>query len=365
MGHAALQDIVSSGRRLSFDEAVALYNEAPLLELGRAAHAVRLRKHPEPVVTYVIDRNINYTNVCYVDCAFCAFYVRPGVEEDARGERAYVLPHEEIGKKIDETKALGGTQILLQGGHHPDLKIDYYEDLFRYIKKNHPIHLHALSPPEVMHIVKVSKITLDEALDRLIEAGLDSIPGGGAEILTDRVREVTAPRKATAQEWLDVMEAAHRKGLRTTATMMFGSVDTVEDRVEHLLKLRDLQDRTGGFTAFICWAYQRPGPENHALGLDLEARDTSAHTYLKTLALARLVLDNFENLQSSWVTMGHGVGQLSLQFGSNDFGSLMIEENVVSRAGVDYCMSLEYLEHLILDTGYTPKRRNMFYEVLN
>lgn len=347
------------GHRLTSEEALELYEQADFFDLGQAAHAVRLEKHPDLQVTYIIDRNINYTNICYTDCAFCAFYERPGSKD------GYTHSHEVIGKKIEETLALGGTQILMQGGHNPELKIDYYESLFAFIKQNYEIHLHALSPPEIMHIVKVSKISLDEALDRLIAAGLDSIPGGGAEILTERVRKEIAPKKATTDEWLTVMEAAHEKDLRTTATMMFGSLDTPEDRIEHLFRLRDLQDKTGGFTAFICWAYQRPGPENHALGMDLEARDTSAMTYLRTLALSRLVLDNFDNLQSSWVTMGHGVGQAALQFGANDFGSLMIEENVVSAAGADYCMSLKTLKRLIADTGFTPKRRNMVYELLD
>lgn len=365
MNTASLLDRAAQGKRLSFDEAARIYRDAPLLELGRAAHEARMRKRPGDIVTYIIDRNINYTNVCYTDCGFCAFYVRPGVEEDWRGEKSYVLPFEVIGEKIEETKRLGGTQILLQGGHHPDLRIEYYEKLFRYIKEKHPIHIHGLSPSEVEHIMKVSKLSLDETLDRLIAAGLDSIPGGGAEILTERVRRVIAPKKATAETWLGVMEAAHRKGLRTTATMMFGTVDTIEDRVEHLLKLRDLQDKTGGFTAFICWAYQHAGKDNHTLKLDVPAHDVSAHVYLKTLALARLVLDNFDNFQSSWVTMGHGVGQAALQFGANDFGSLMIEENVVARAGAIYGMSLETLERLIRATGFVPKRRNMFYEVLH
>jgi cyclic dehypoxanthinyl futalosine synthase len=350
---------ILEGGRLGFEEAVSLYREAPMLELGRAAHAVRLRMHPEPLVTYIIDRNINYTNVCYTDCAFCAFYARPGDVE-----KGYVLPHHVIGAKIDETLAMGGTQILLQGGHHPDLGIEYYESLFRYIKENHPIHLHALSPSEIEHISKVSRLSLDETLDRLIAAGLDSIPGGGAEILTSRVRERIAPKKTDAASWLGVMERAHRKGLRTTATMMFGSVDTVEDRVEHMLRVRELQDKTGGFTAFIVWPYQRPGPEKHALGLDVPALDASAVTYLKTLALARLVLDNVDNFQSSWVTMGHAVGQLSLQFGANDFGSLMIEEHVVSAAGACYEMDVALLERLVRDAGFEPRRRNMFYQIL-
>ena len=310
-------------------------------------------KHPDGIVTYIIDRNVNYTNVCVARCNFCAFY-RPVGHSDG-----YVLGFEEIFRKIDETRAIGGVQLLLQGGHNPDLPIEWYEDLFRSVKARYPdFKLHALSPPEVIHLSRTSKLAVPVVIDRLIAAGLDSIPGGGAEILVDRVRKLlNCYTKASADEWLDVMRHAHRAGLRTTATMMYGTVETDEERLEHLLRLRALQDETGGFTAFITWSYQ---PEHTERG----GSEATGIDYLRTLAIARLVLDNFDNLQASWVTQGGKVGQLSLAFGANDMGSVMIEENVVRAAGAAYCMDEVEIVRNVEDAGFVAKRRNMHYDVL-
>jgi cyclic dehypoxanthinyl futalosine synthase len=353
---AALAPIVArtrAGERLNADEALALYARAPLHMLGGLADEVRWRRHPEPVVTYIIDRNVNYTNVCVARCNFCAFYRPVGSGE------GYVLGFDEIFRKIDETIAVGGVQLLLQGGHNPDLPLQWYEDLFRAVKAKYPrFKLHALSPPEIIHISRLSGLDAASVIERLVAAGLDSVPGGGAEILVDRVRRrLNCYGKATAGEWLDVMRLAHRAGLRTTATMMYGSVETIEERIEHLLRLRALQDETGGFTAFITWSYQ---PEHTELGLE----QATGVDYLRTLAIARLVLDNFDNLQSSWVTQGGKVGQLSLAFGANDMGSVMIEENVVRAAGAAYCMDEVEIVRNIEDAGFQPKRRNMHYEIL-
>jgi len=342
---------VLDGQRLSREDGVALLRDGDLIELGMLADAVRFRLHPEPVVTYIIDRNINYTNVCTAQCAFCAFY------RDVPSKEGYVLTKEELGRKIEETIALGGRQILLQGGLHPDLGIEYYEGLFRWIKASYPIWIHGLSPAEVQHIVRTSKLTLEEALRRLMAAGLDSIPGGGAEILSDRVRNVIGIAKGSTAQWLQVMETAHRLGMKTTATMMFGHVETLEERIEHLLHLRDLQDRTGGFTAFIAWTFQ---PENTALAGD----ELSSFQYLRTLAVARVVLDNFPNVQASWVTQGSKIGQVSLRFGANDFGSLMIEENVVSAAGSHFRLTEAEIARNIQDAGFVPKRRAMDYTIV-
>src|SRR5687767_11389206 len=317
------------------------------------ADAVRQQKHPDGLVTYIIDRNVNYTNVCVARCNFCAFYREVGHAE------GYVLGFEEIFKKIEETRALGGVQLLLQGGHNPDLPLAWYEDLFRAVKQRFPdFKLHALSPPEVLHISRMAKLPVADVIARLIAAGLDSIPGGGAEILVDRVRKLlNCYSKASADEWLDVMRHAHRAGLRTTATMMYGTVETDEERLEHMLRLRALQDETGGFTAFITWSYQ---PEHTERG----GTEATGVDYLRTLAIARLVLDNFDNLQASWVTQGGKVGQLSLAFGANDMGSVMIEENVVRAAGASYCMDEVEIVRNVEDAGYVPKRRNMHYDVL-
>jgi cyclic dehypoxanthinyl futalosine synthase len=346
-------DKVRAGERVSADEALALYHGASLPLLGELADGIRARKHPEGVVTYIIDRNVNYTNVCVARCNFCAFYRPVGSGE------GYVLGFEEIFGKIDETIALGGGQLLLQGGHNPDLPIEWYEDLFRAVKQRYPtFRLHALSPPEVIHLTRMTKLSVPEVIDRLIAAGLDSIPGGGAEILVDRVRKLlNCYGKATADEWLGVMREAHHKGLRTTATMMYGHVETVEERLEHMLRLRELQDETGGFTAFIAWSYQ---PEHTELG----GGEATGIEYLRMLSLGRIVLDNFPSLQASWVTQGGKVGQLSLAYGSNDMGSVMIEENVVRAAGASYCMDEVEIVRNIENAGFVAKRRNMHYDIL-
>jgi cyclic dehypoxanthinyl futalosine synthase len=339
--------------RVSARDAIDLYLNAPTSELGGMADSVRARRHPDGIVTYIIDRNVNYTNVCVARCNFCAFYRPVGSDE------GYVLGFDDVFRKIDETVAVGGVQLLLQGGHNPDLPLQWYEDLFRAIKQRYPdFRLHALSPPEVIHLSRLAQLPVPAVIDRLIAAGLDSIPGGGAEILVDRVRKLlNCYNKATADEWLDVMRHAHRAGLRTTATMMYGSVDTPEERIEHLLRLRELQDETGGFTAFITWSYQ---PEHTELG----GMEATGVDYLRTLATARIVLDNFDNLQASWVTQGGKVGQLSLAFGANDMGSVMIEENVVRAAGAAYCMDEVEIVRNIENAGFVPKRRNMHYEIL-
>jgi len=353
MNLKAFEERIAGGGRLTGDEALQLYRHSPTYWLGRMADAVRRRKHPDGQVTYIIDRNVNYTNVCVARCNFCAFYREVGSSD------GYVLGFDEIFRKIEETRALGGVQLLLQGGHNPDLPIAWYEDLFRAVKQRFPdFKLHALSPPEVIHLSRMSKLAVPDVIDRLIAAGLDSIPGGGAEILVDRVRKLlNCFNKASADEWLDVMRHAHEKGLRTTATMMYGTVETDEDRLAHMLRLRDLQDETGGFTAFITWSYQ---PEHTERG----GREATGIEYLRTLAIARLVLDNFDNLQASWVTQGGKVGQLSLAFGANDMGSVMIEENVVRAAGASYCMDEVEIVRNVEDAGFVAKRRNMHYDIL-
>ncbi len=349
----ALAQKVVDGHRLDAAEALALYRQASTLRLGRLADLVRARKHPGRIVTYIIDRNVNYTNVCVAKCNFCAFYRAVGADG------GYVLGFDEIFRKIDETIAVGGGQLLLQGGHNPDLPIGWYEDLFGAVKARYPdFRLHALSPPEVLHISRLSQLSVPAVIDRLVAAGLDSIPGGGAEILVDRVRTLLhCYSKASADEWIGVMRYAHRAGLRTTATMMYGTVETDEERIEHLMRLRALQDETGGFTAFITWSYQ---PEHTERG----GTEATGVEYLRTLALSRIVLDNFDNLQASWVTQGGKVGQLSLAFGANDMGSVMIEENVVRAAGASYCMDEVEIVRNVEDCGFTPKRRNMHYEIL-
>jgi cyclic dehypoxanthinyl futalosine synthase len=348
-----ITDKVRAGVRLDADEALELYRHAPTALLGRLADEVRRRKHPERVVSYIIDRNVNYTNVCVAKCNFCAFYREVGSPD------GYVLGFDEVFRKIEETIAVGGVQLLLQGGHNPDLPLTWYEDLFRAVKSRYPdFKLHALSPPEVIHLSRLTPLPVPAVIDRLIAAGLDSIPGGGAEILVDRVRALLhCIGKATADEWIDVMRHAHHAGLRTTATMMYGTVETDEERLEHLLRLRALQDETGGFTAFITWSYQ---PDH----TELSGAEATGVDYLRTLALARLVLDNFDNLQASWVTQGGKVGQLSLAYGANDMGSVMIEENVVRAAGAAYCMDEVEIVRNIEDAGFAAKRRNMHYEIL-
>ena len=344
---------VLDGGRLAAAEALALYDGLPTHRLGQLADAARAARHPDGVVTYIIDRNVNYTNVCVARCNFCAFYREVGAED------GYVLGFDEIFAKIDETIAVGGVQLLLQGGHNPDLPLAWYEDLFRAVKARYPdFRLHALSPPEVIHLSRLSQLPPRAVIERLAAAGLDSMPGGGAEILVDRVRKrLRCYSKATAAEWIDVMRHAHEAGLRTTATMMYGTVERRDERIEHLLRLRELQDETGGFTAFITWSFQ---PSNTELG----GAGATGVEYLRTLALARLVLDNFDNLQASWVTQGGKVGQLSLAYGANDMGSVMIEENVVRAAGAAWCMDEAEIVRNIEDAGFVPKRRDMQYRVL-
>jgi cyclic dehypoxanthinyl futalosine synthase len=350
-----ISDRILSGGRLSDDEFLLFHDSADLYQLGFLANAIREKLHPEKHVTYVIDRNINYTDICVSACKFCAFFKAP---EDKDG---YLLTKEELGQKIKETQDLGGTQILLQGGLHPDLPLEYYEDMLRFMKET-GIHVHGFSPPEIHHFAKLSKLSVSKVITRLIDAGLDSIPGGGAEILSDRVRELTAPLKGTADHWIEVMEEAHALGLRTTATMMFGHVETVQERLEHLGRLRELQDRTKGFTAFIPWPFQ---PDNTALVEQAEIEKTTGYGYLRMLALSRIYLDNFENVQASWVTQGPKIAQISLYFGANDFGSTMIEENVVAAAGISFRLSEDEIRRLVTDAGFTPKQRLMDYSLVD
>ena len=346
-----LSQKILDGQRISADEALILLEKADIYQLGFLARAVRERLHPTPIVTYIVDRNINYTDICISACKFCAFFKTP---EDPAGS---LLSFEELGKKIKETKELGGTQILLQGGLHPDKPLSYYVKMVRFIKR-FGIHVHGFSPPEIWHFAQISKVSVPHVITRLREAGLDSIPGGGAEILVDRVRKLTSPRKCTAAQWLLVMAAAHEQGLRTTATMMFGHLETVTERIEHLVRLRDLQDRTGGFTAFIPWPFQ---PNNTALQNVLP---TTAMTYLRLLAVSRIFLDNFSNIQASWVTQGPKIAELSLFFGANDFGSTMIEENVVAATCVSYRLSEQEIRRLVEDAGFTPRQRLMDYSLV-
>lgn len=351
---------VLEGERITTDDAQALWQKSRMFELGELADLCRARKKAahydgrgDRVVTYILDRNINYTNVCDVYCSFCAFY-RAEAEADA-----YVLTLEQIDRKIEELVSLGGTQILMQGGHHPKLGLGFYLDLLQHIRSKFPqINIHAFSPPEFVHFSRLFRMPLEEVLARFQEAGLGSIPGGGGEILVDRVRQRISPLKCSSEEWLRVMEIAHSLGLRSTATMMFGHVETLSERIEHLQKLRDLQDRTGGFTAFICWTFQ---PKHTRL----MGPAAGAHEYLRMQALARIFLDNFDNVQSSWVTQGPQIGQLALRFGANDMGSIMLEENVVSSAGTTFRLNEAQMRRLIADLGYEPHPRDQWYRLLN
>jgi cyclic dehypoxanthinyl futalosine synthase len=350
---------VLASERITSAEALDLY-QLPLQELGMLAdHRRNLAKRSaynqrgNDIVTYIVERNINYTNVCNVYCKFCAFY------RTERDSDHYVLTNEEIDRKIDELVAIGGIQILMQGGHHPKLEIDYYLDLLNHLREKYPqVNIHGFSPPEFNHFAEVFGMPLREVIVRFKEAGLGSIPGGGGEILVDRVRNRISPLKCNTEQWLKVMEIAHEEGLRSSATMMFGHVETIADRVEHLDRLRDLQDRTGGFTAFICWTFQ---PEN----VVLKADPVGSAEYLRTQALARIYLDNIENLQSSWVTQGPKIGQIALRFGANDYGSVMMEENVVSSAGTTFRLTRDEIERLISEAGYEPHARNNHYQLLN
>ncbi|MBI1858202.1 MAG: dehypoxanthine futalosine cyclase [Candidatus Melainabacteria bacterium] len=344
-----------SNKRITKEEAIKLY-DVDIIELGELANSVRQKLHVDSKpVTFIIDRNINYTNVCTASCRFCAFAFWPG---DKRG---YINSYEVIYNKVKELINLGGTQLLLQGGHNPELKIEYYIDLFTALKKDFPgITLHALSPSEVDHICNVSNMTTEDVIKKLINAGLNSIPGGGAEILVDRVRNILSPLKIKSDRWLEVMETAHRLGLKTTATMMFGHVETLEERIEHMDKIRELQDKTQGFTAFISWNFQK---ENNPLGKEVE-KTASSLDYLKTLAISRIYLDNIINFQSSWVTQGIDIGQVALAFGANDMGGTMLEENVVSAAGKLCKVSLEDIIHAIHKTGKDAAQRDTQYNII-
>jgi cyclic dehypoxanthinyl futalosine synthase len=329
------------------------YANAPLIELAAEADRVRQRLHPGDVVSYIIDRNINYTNVCVADCGFCAFYRRPKHSE------GYTLSFEQIGAKIDEAKAVGAVQILIQGGHNPYIPFQWYLDLMSYIKRNHPIHIHGFSPSEVDFFSKLFRMEAIDVIRALRAAGLDSIPGGGGEILVQRVRDLVARKKAGADRWLEIMELAHGEGLKTSVTMMYGIGETLAERLEHLDRVRDVQSRTNGFTAFICWPLQ---PENTPT-MSSQPK-TGADEYLRTVAISRIVLDNVPNLQASWVTMGMKIGQIALRFGCNDFGSLMIEENVVSAANTTHRTSIAEMERLISDAGFRPVRRRQDYSLI-
>ena len=344
-------DRVISGKRIDAEAGLVLFKDADLLTLGELANSMRKRLHPERLVTFIVDRNINYTNVCVNKCRFCAFY------READSPEAYLLSKDEIFRKIEETLEQGGTQILMQGGVHPDLGIEYFEDLFSSIKSRFTIQIHSLSPAEISFIAKLADLSIMDTLKRLKTSGLDSIPGGGAEILVDRVRKKVSPNKIRWRQWAEVMKTAHKLGMPTTATMMFGSLETQKEIVEHLVRLRDIQDETAGFTAFIPWTYQ---PGNTELG----GRSATAVEYLKTLALSRIMLDNFQNIQASWVTQGAKIAQVALEFGANDFGSTMIEENVVAAAGITFRMTRQEIVNLIRDAGYVAAQRDTRYHIL-
>ncbi len=362
----SVAEAVLDGQRITKDEALLLSYEADLHTLMRLAHAVRMNKATQrgevesgtARVTYVVDRNINYSNICSCGCKFCAFFAAPG---DARG---YVLSLDELERKVEETVALGGSQILMQGGHHPDLPFSFYEDMLGHIRSRFPsIHIHAFSPPEIVYFSKLYGMAISDVVRRLREAGLASIPGGGAEILMDRVRSIIAPNKCSAGAWLGVMREAHMQGLKTTATMMFGHVESRAERIEHMLAVRELQDETGGFTAFIPWGFQ---PRNTALATDgagAVRRSPTSCSYMRVLALSVIVLDNVPNIQASWVTMGPQIAQLALLGGANDFGSTMIEENVVAATGVSFSLPEDDIRRLIREAGFLPRRRRMDYSL--
>lgn len=348
---------VDLNRRLSKEDALYLINNASLIELSRLASAKKLELHPEKLTTFIVDRNINYTNVCWVDCKFCAFY------RHKKDDDSYVLKFDEIDKKIEELLAIGGTQILFQGGVHPNLKIDYYEELVNHIHTKYPqITIHGFSSIEIDFIARVSKISKLEVLKRLQVKGLSSVPGAGAEILSDRVRDIIAPKKMDTQEWLEVHRTAHSIGMKTTATMMFGTVETDEEIVEHWDLIRQLQDETAGFRAFIMWSFQ--GENTKLMEEHPEIKPQSSNRYLRLLAVARLYLDNFANLQSSWVTQGSYIGQMALKFGANDLGSTMMEENVVKAAGAANRMNQDEMIRLIKDIGEIPAKRDTAYNIL-
>lgn len=353
-GIASLLDKAVAGERLNREEGLQLMESHDLVALGHAANEVTKRLHPEPYRTYNIDRNINYSNSCSAVCDFCAFYRSP------KDPEVYVLKPEQLYQKIEETIALGGDQILLQGGLHPTLKLEWYEDLLRDLRERYPtVNIHGFSPPEIYHFTKLNKLSLKEVLVRLQAAGLGSLPGGGGEILVDRVRKKITRGKVLTDGWLEVNRVWHELGGISSATMMFGHVETLAERIEHLDRLREVQDETGGFSAFICWTLQ---PEH----TDMEyVPPAGAFEYLKTQAVSRLYLDNFKNIQSSWVTQGEKTGQMALFFGANDMGSLMIEENVVSQAGTTHHLTVDTIRHCISESGYIPRQRNVFYEYVD
>jgi cyclic dehypoxanthinyl futalosine synthase len=360
--------------RVTKEGALSLLKESSLLDIGESADLARKSLHPEGVVTFIVDRNINYTNICINKCRFCAFY------REMDSDDAYVLAIDELFKKIDETISQGGTQILLQGGLNPELDIDYYTDLLRSIKNRYDINIHGFSPPEIWRLAEEHDLTIRETLEMLRDAGLDSIPGGGAEILSDRVRAILSPRKIKTAQWLKVMEEAHLLGMRTTATMMFGSIEEPEDIIEHLDVIRNLQDKTGGFTAFIPWSFQPGNTELASQKSEVRSKksekDSSLVTrhsslniatavdYLRVLAVSRVYLDNIKNIQASWVTQGLKMAQVALRFGANDFGSTMIEENVVAAAGVSYCVSKDDIVKAIKSAGFKPAQRDTYYKIL-
>jgi cyclic dehypoxanthinyl futalosine synthase len=351
---STILDKAVSGERISPEEGLQLLESHDLTALGEASNAVTQRLHPENYRTYNIDRNVNYTNVCTAVCDFCAFYRGP------KSDEGYVLPREELLKKVEETVALGGNQILMQGGLHPDYQLDWYEELLQEIKQQFPeVNIHGFSPPELHHFTKINNLSIRTVLERLQAAGLGSLPGGGAEILVDRVRADMTRGKVMTDDWLNVMRVWHELGGNSTATMMFGHIETLAERIEHLDRLRQLQDETGGFTAFICWTFQ---PEHTEMA---EIAPAGSFEYLKTQAVSRLYLDNFPNIQSSWVTQGLKIGQLALLYGANDMGSLMIEENVVAEAGTVHYLSLDQIREAIEELGFIPRQRNVFYELLD
>ncbi len=348
---ADINNKIEKGLRISEEEGLFLLSSSDLHGLAFLADAIRRQRHLEPLVTFVSDRNINYTNICISGCRFCAFFRPPGHPE------GYAIDRAELDRKIEETLGMGGTQILLQGGMHPDLDLDYFEDLLQYIKSKFSIHIHGFSPPEIFFLSEKHAIAVQNVIERLKAAGLDSIPGGGAEILVDEVRRQISPGKCSAGQWLDVMRTAHHLGMRTTATMMFGHVETRQQIIEHLIAVRALQDETGGFTAFIPWTFQ---PNNTRI----DVTPAGAVDYLRVLAVSRIMLDNIDNLQASWVTQGDKIAQLALTFGANDFGSTMIEENVVAAAGVCFRLPRSEIIRLIEDAGYQVRQRDCFYRIV-
>lgn len=347
---------IRDGRRVTKEEALLLHDRADILTLGRLADLVRKRMHPEGRVTYIVDRNLNPTNVCVTDCGFCAFYRRPGAEG------AYVLPRDEIHRRIQETADLGGRQLLMQGGHHPYLKTAWWCDLISDIRARWPqVNCHALSAPELDHLSKLDKRPVEDVLRDLVAAGLGSVPGAGAEILVERVRKIIAPKKTSTERWLEVHRRVHEAGLRSSATMMFGHVETATERIEHLARLRELQDETGGFTAFACWNMQPEGvPEESKY-----PKKTTPGVYLRVQALARIFLDNVDNMQTSYVTQGLEMAQVTLRYGCNDFGGTMLEENVVSAAGCFHLASIDRIEEQIVRAGFVPRQRNSWYGIVD